>query len=93
MKVLPLFAKSSYADIRTQLNFKHNKLLFDDEIGVLSSSVIDLSEQLEGLQTQVEQKHRGWYYVLMSWQKRRSLFQAYWKQLRLLFLLRTKMEK
>jgi diguanylate cyclase (GGDEF)-like protein/PAS domain S-box-containing protein len=59
VKVLPLFAQNSYASIREQLKFSHKKLLFDDEIGVLSSSVIDLSQQLEGLQTQIEQKTEG----------------------------------
>ncbi len=59
VEVLPLFTKNSYSEIREQLQFSNKKVFFDDEIDLLSGSVIDLSRQLENLNQQVAHKTRG----------------------------------
>lgn len=59
VKVLPLFAQNAYSRIREQLNSSQKKMLFNDEIGLLSDSVLDLSVQLEDLKLQVDNKTKG----------------------------------
>lgn len=57
--VLPLFAQKSYTKIRERLNFTDKKIFLNDEIGLLSGSVFDLSLQLENLNLQVDNKTKG----------------------------------
>lgn len=52
VEVLPLFTKNAYKKIREQLYFADKRLFFDDEIDLLSHSVIDLSVKLENLNTE-----------------------------------------
>ena len=59
VKVLPLFAQNSYSLIREQLKSSHSKVFWNDEIGLLSDSVFDLSVQLEDLKLQVDNKTKG----------------------------------
>ena len=58
VNVLPLFTQNSYRKIRQQLNLSGHTF-FNDEIGLLSKSVVDLSLQLEHLNQQVDQKTEG----------------------------------
>lgn len=56
---LPLFAQNAYSRIREQLHNTEKMTLVDDEIDLLSDSVVDLSLQLEDLQRQVDIKNSG----------------------------------
>jgi len=59
MAVLPLFAENAFSRIRERLKEVTNKSRLNNEIDLLSGSVIDLSLQLENLKKQVDSKTQG----------------------------------